>query len=107
MQEPTCHDLKSWPKFFRPIIAAQRTHELRRNDRDFTVGDHLLLREYDPATGTYTGHEARAEVTSITSNEVPCAVSDDGLHPDFCILSINVLDVHAPEDAPVSTTSQD
>jgi hypothetical protein len=29
-------------------------------------------------------------VTSITSSENPCAVSDVGLHPDFYIMSIEV-----------------
>ncbi|MFJ2543731.1 DUF3850 domain-containing protein [Microbacterium sp. NPDC087589] len=82
------HELKSWPAFFGPIAAGVRTHELRRNDRCFSVGDSLLLREYDPDKGEYTGAQQLVHVTSLTSAEVPCAVSAGGLHPDFCILSI-------------------
>jgi hypothetical protein len=86
-------ELKSWPKFFQPIINQTRTHELRRNDRNFKVGDQLILREYDPDESKYTGRRCKAEVTSITSSEESCAVSREALHPEFCILSINVLSV--------------
>lgn len=85
------HELKSWSQFFRPIVAGERTHELRRNDRDYRVGDRLLLREYDPSMGTYTGSHCEVAITSITSRDVPCAVSDQGLDPDFCILSVRVV----------------
>ncbi|KQT89319.1 hypothetical protein ASG49_16185 [Marmoricola sp. Leaf446] len=84
------HEVKSWSEFFRPIAAGERSHELRRNDRDYQVGDFLILREYDPKLGHYTGSVCEALVTSMTSRERPCAVSDEGLHPDFCILSIRV-----------------
>jgi len=86
----TSHELKSWPRFFSPIIAGNRRHELRRNDRDYRVGDRLVLREFDESLGTYTGRECTAVVTSITSRDEPCAVSAEGLNPDFCILTIRV-----------------
>ncbi|WGY01802.1 DUF3850 domain-containing protein [Nocardioides sp. QY071] len=84
------HQIKSWSKFFRPIVAGERSHELRRNDRDYQVGDILILREYDPEAGDYTGSACEAVVTSMTSQERPCAVSDEGLNAGFCILSIRV-----------------
>jgi hypothetical protein len=87
------HELKSWSQFFRPIAAGERAHELRRNDRDYRVGDRVLLREYDPASETYSGSFCEAVITSMTSRDVPCAVSDQGLNPDFCILSVRVLTV--------------
>ncbi|WP_369198205.1 DUF3850 domain-containing protein [Mycobacterium marseillense] len=87
------HELKSWSRFFRPIVAGERTHELRRNDRDYRVGDRLLLREYDPDAECYTGSSCEAAITSITSRDVPCAASDQGLNPEFCILSIRVIAV--------------
>jgi hypothetical protein len=84
------HEVKSWPQFFGPVVAGTRRHELRRNDRGYEVGDQVVLREWDPTDGRYTGRQATAAITSITSNEHPCAVSDVGLHPDFCILTIEV-----------------
>lgn len=105
---PRTHHLKSWPRFFRPIVQGERTHELRRNDRDFRVGDILFLREWDERAEQYTGATCQATITSLTSQEVPCAVSDEGLRPDFCILSIRVLrttglDSALPASAPASS----
>lgn len=87
----TSHELKSWPRFFAPIMAGDRRHELRRNDRGYRVGDRLVLREFDESVSTYTGRECTAVVTSITSHDEPCAVSAEGLNPDFCILTIRVV----------------
>jgi hypothetical protein len=50
------HHVKSWPQYFKPIKAGFRTHELRRNDRDYNVGDLMVLEEFDPATKGYTGN---------------------------------------------------
>jgi len=85
------HELKSWPRFFEPIMDGRRTHELRRNDRGFAVGDVLILREYDPFNRAYTGRVCRATITSITSDTEPCAESRVGLDPEFCILSVKVV----------------
>ncbi len=83
------HQLKSWPQFFETILRVEKTHELRRSDdRNFHVGDTLHLREFDPKSNRYTGRELRATITYITSVEHPCALSENSLNPDFCILSI-------------------
>jgi hypothetical protein len=83
------HRLKCWPVFFEPVRAGVKTHDLRRaDDRDFSVGDRILLEEYNPETQSYTGRTVVVQITYITSADVPCALSQDALHPDFCILSI-------------------
>jgi Domain of unknown function (DUF3850) len=83
------HELKCWPKFFAAIARGEKRHDLRRaTDRDFRVGDRLLLREFDPDLGAYTGRTQRATITYITSAEMPCALSEQALNPEFCILSI-------------------
>jgi hypothetical protein len=85
------HRLKSWPQFFERILSGEKTHELRRGDRDFLVGDILRLQEFDPCKNQYTGRECSVLITYITSTERPCALSQDALHPDYCILSIKQL----------------
>jgi hypothetical protein len=86
---PKTHELKCWPEFFAAIALGKKRHDLRRaTDRDFRVGDTLLLREFDPAIDTYTGSTLQVIVTYVTSAEMPCALSEQALHPDFCILSI-------------------
>ena len=81
------HELKTWPEYFRRVIANQKTFELRRNDRDFRVGDTLYLREWNPCdAGYYTGHWCRAKVFYVLyGTEVR-----EGLDPEFCIMTIRV-----------------
>jgi hypothetical protein len=85
----TLHVLKCWPEFFAAILAGEKRHDLRRaGDRSFKVGDRMLLREFDAQDQTYTGREQIVWITYITSAEQPCALSEQALHTDFCILSI-------------------
>ena len=86
------HELKCWPEFFEAIKTGRKTHDLRRaDDRVFTVGDVLLLREFDPTKMRYTGRQQEVEVTYITREDSPCPLSTEALHPAFCILSISAL----------------
>lgn len=83
------HRLKSWSEFFNEIIAGHKTHDLRRSsDRKFEVGQHIMLCEFDPQIEKYTGREQLVRITYMTSSDVPCALSNGVLHPDFTILSI-------------------
>jgi len=47
------HDLKIYPEFWEDIATNKKTFEVRKNDRDYHVGDLLLLRKFDPATNSY------------------------------------------------------
>lgn len=49
------HELKIWPSFYRAVVDGTKRFEVRRNDRDFAVGDVLVLREWSPAAGGFTG----------------------------------------------------
>ena len=57
------HDLKTWPESFEPIYDGRKLFEFRQDDRGYLVGDRLLLREYLPEKGEYTGRELGASVT--------------------------------------------
>jgi hypothetical protein len=86
---PIEHKVKSWPQFFEATRSGTKTHEVRRlADRDYRVGDRLRLQEYDPSTKTYSGRELVVQITYMTSADAPCALSEECLHSDFCILSI-------------------
>lgn len=63
------------------IINGKMTFELRYDDRDYEVGDILILREYEEG---YTGHVAIVEVTSILRDY-------EGLKPRFVIMSTKLL----------------
>jgi hypothetical protein len=57
------HRLKTWPQFFRAIKSGTKTFEVRKNDRDYHVGDTLVLLEYDALNNKFSGEELRKRVT--------------------------------------------
>jgi hypothetical protein len=61
------HELKCWPEFFMPVVLGHKTFEIRKDDRSFSVGDLLLLREWDPDTKGYTGSSFTVRVNYITA----------------------------------------
>ncbi len=60
------HDLKVWPQFFIKLKSGEKTFELRRADRNYQIGDTLLLREWNPMTERYTGERVQRRITYIT-----------------------------------------
>lgn len=62
---PKRHELKTAPSAFCHVIDGTKTAEYRKDDRGFSVGDVLWLREWSQAFG-YTGREATAVITHIT-----------------------------------------
>lgn len=59
------HELKIWPEYFTAVITEIKTFEYRFKDRNYQVGDSLLLREYDPQKEQYTGRESMVYVSYI------------------------------------------
>lgn len=92
------HRIKSWPQFFQPMIEGIKKHDMRNmRDRPYRVGQVLLLQEFDPFGGGYTGREAAFRITYITSNVTPCALSSAALANDFAILSLELLHIFEPD----------
>lgn len=85
-------ELKSWPVFFQAIREGIKKHDLRdARDHHFFVGQELLLKEYDPFAGAYTGEVETVRVTYITSRETPCALSSAVLDKGYAILSLELV----------------
>lgn len=92
------HILKVWPGEFEAVRRGEKRHEVRKADRDYSVGDSLILREFVPeldqttglplrdkngaTIGAFTNHEVLRHVTYIT----PAGAW--GLPNDLCVLSI-------------------
>ena len=68
------HELKCWPEFFRAIETWDKMFEIRHNDRDFRVGDVLLLREWNPDIKEYSGESLTRVITYIT--DFPSGLKD-------------------------------
>lgn len=62
----TTHELKCWPEFFKAIMDGTKRFEVRKNDRNYQLGDRLYLREWDPATQKYSGWSGMFMVTYLT-----------------------------------------
>lgn len=94
------HELKTWPGPFTAMWQEQKRFEVRRDDRGFEVGDHLWLREWDPATGEYTGRELRdMAVRFILRNDEAVGF---GVQPGYCVMSTHIWSADSyvrPKDA--------
>jgi len=60
------HVLKTWPEYFEAVYFGEKPFEVRKNDRNFQVGDTLVLREWDPEKEDYTGRKLEVLVTYMT-----------------------------------------
>ena len=49
------HELKILPEYFGAVSLREKTFEIRKNDRDYHVGDTLVLKEWDGEK--YTGRQ--------------------------------------------------
>ncbi|EOB3407703.1 ASCH/PUA domain-containing protein [Enterococcus hirae] len=58
------HELKILPEYFEAVTSGRKRFEIRKNDRDYKVGDLLYLREWNGEN--FTGDSYKAEVTYIT-----------------------------------------
>ena len=74
-----CHDLKILPQFYEAVISGRKKFELRKNDRDFKVGDTIKLREW--SNGRYSGRETTYRIGYMLQDY-------EGLDGNYVILGI-------------------
>jgi len=77
----TKHELKIAPQYFQAVWDDKKTFEVRKNDRDFRVGDMLILREY--TNGEYTGGAVCKKISYILTS-----ADFEGIAPGYCVLGI-------------------
>jgi len=61
------HKLKTHPIFFDDIAVGAKCFDIRKNDRNYQVGDILHLLEYIPATKKFTGDSVMVVVNYTIS----------------------------------------
>jgi len=59
------HELKCLPSYFEQVILGNKRFEIRKNDRDFRVGDFVVLNEWLDSVG-FTGRSMAAVITYVT-----------------------------------------
>ena len=82
---PNVHVLKTWPEAFEAVRRGDKTAEFRRNDRDFQLGDMLILVEYCPVQQKETGHELLRTISHMV--EGPAF----GIPEGFTMLSFRTI----------------
>lgn len=78
------HELKILPQYFDDVITHKKNFEVRFNDRNYQVGDTLLLREY--TRGDYTGRNYQTKIIYILDDI-------DYLNPNYIILGLEINDI--------------
>lgn len=65
------HALKTWPEHFQAVKRGDKRAELRQDDRQppFAAGDNLVLQEYEPQRGMYTGKTAVVRITHVARGQ--------------------------------------
>ncbi len=76
------HVLKTHSLPFQAVWDGRKLYEVRVNDRDYKIGEHVVLREYTPGAG-YSTRSIQFIITYITPG------GSWGLPDDLCILGFN------------------
>lgn len=79
------HYLKTVQPFFDEVKNGAKTFEVRRNDRDFRVGDSMVLQEYDSKTNAYSGEEIHCAITYVLNEFY-------GLQEGYSVLSFKQIE---------------
>ena len=81
------HELKIKEEYFNAILRGEKTFELRKNDRDYEVGDLIHFIKTDGLE--YFNHSKDTYRIIYILKNVP----EYGLKKDYCILAIKKLEV--------------
>ncbi len=61
------YEQKILSKYFEAVLIYNEPFELRKNDRNFQVGDQVILKEYSEENG-YTGRNVRCDIVCIMTD---------------------------------------
>ena len=79
------HEIKISPVFFKDVSIGIKPFELRVNDRNYQVGDCLVLEEFN---GKYTGNETIKIVTYMLIG------GQYGIDKNWCVLGLRPIQEH-------------
>ncbi|WP_080058317.1 DUF3850 domain-containing protein [Spirosoma aerolatum] len=74
------HFLKCWLEEFDAIVAGKKRFDLRKNDRDYQVGDVLILAKYDQYKKKFLPGYVAVEVTYVVDSKF-------GMKDGYCAMS--------------------
>ena len=86
------HELKTINPYFADTYHGNKLFEIRKDDRDFCIGDILWLREYDADAKVYSGRSILCKVMY----RLPATIFE-GLSIGYCAMGIHILEVRCEE----------
>lgn len=78
------HKLKIHPVYFNAIKDGKKNFEVRNNDRDFQLGDIVILEEFNGSE--YTGNVIRVKIKYILDDNF------EGLTKGYVVFAFTILD---------------
>ena len=72
------HSLKIEKRFIPRILSGQKTFEIRKNDRDYQVGDILRLYEFNPEHKIQWSYEGRVHNLTVEVVYMSSFAQQDG-----------------------------
>lgn len=84
----TEHVLKTWPDSFYAVEEGLKHFEWRRNDRNYAVGDTLVLRLYDPSFHHYNGRPPAVDYGTSSGDYI---IAEDGSYRDIRVRVTYIL----------------
>lgn len=69
------HELKILPKYFEDVMTGKKNFEIRKNDRDFKVGDYLLLKEYEGASTLADRLRSEYSISTLVMEHTDCRMN--------------------------------
>lgn len=84
------HALKTEPFFYEQAQQGLKPFEVRKNDRDFKIGDYLALNECEPEKNCYTGRAILEKILCILDDE-------RFVQPGYVILGTRVVSIDDSE----------
>jgi hypothetical protein len=77
------HELKCWPPYFGDVLRGDKTFEFRRDDRHYSPGDVLVLREWFPKRRKHlSGRKVTVDVVYTVLG------GQFGIPEGYCIMGI-------------------
>ena len=85
------YELKTHPQYFSMVFAGSKKFEVRKNDRNYQLGDELLLKEFVPKgfyedglnDEQYTGRILHRRIDYILKG------GQFGIEEGYCVMSLS------------------
>ncbi len=76
------HELKCQTKYYGAILLSHKTFDVRKNDRNFKVGEYITLKEWDNEKNEFTGNSLSRRINYILPG------GQFGIEKGYCVLGI-------------------